>query len=163
MTTSGAVPRAIGYIWPKSPSVNDRISSSMYTTCRAADAIRYGQASVAGNGTKRAAAAPISRPPPEIRVKDSSWSLIACAMAFQLGVREGGRQDGYGDQRRHLVCSRTSTTVPPACPISVCGSSGKTVYGVPAAAHTVACASSPRSARTRVLVRCPKGGTPPIA
>ncbi len=29
VTTSGAVPRAIGYIWPKSPRVNERISSSM--------------------------------------------------------------------------------------------------------------------------------------
>ena len=26
VTTSGAVPRAIGYAWPKSPSLNDRMS-----------------------------------------------------------------------------------------------------------------------------------------
>lgn len=40
VTTSGAVPRAIGYIWPKSPRVNDRISSIMYATCSAAETRR---------------------------------------------------------------------------------------------------------------------------
>lgn len=72
VTTSGAVPRAIGYICPKSPSVNERISSSMYSTCRAAEVTRYGQAPAAGNGVNRAIATPISRPPPEISVKETS-------------------------------------------------------------------------------------------
>ena len=35
--------------------------------------------------------------------------------------------------------------------------------GVPAAAQTTSWSSSERSARTRVRVRCPKGGTPPMA
>lgn len=53
VTTSGAAPRAIGYIWPKSPSVNERISGSMYATCRHAETSRYGQAPAAGNGAKQ--------------------------------------------------------------------------------------------------------------
>lgn len=79
------------------------------------------------------------------------------------GVGHRGRQYGGGHQRRHTVRSRTSARVPPAWAISDVGSSGNTVCGVPAAAHTTSWSSSPRSASTRVRVTCPKGGTPPIA
>src|SRR5690606_6097624 len=80
------------------------------------------------------------------------------------GVGDRGDQDGRGDRRGHAARSRTSTRVPPAWATSVLGSIGKTVYGVPAAAHTRSCSRRERSARTRVVaVRWPNGGTPPMA
>jgi hypothetical protein len=82
VTTSGAVPRAMGYTWPKSPSWKERISRSWYPRCSATELSRYGQQSASGSGANAAMATPQTVSAAPISAKATSWSLMPWAIAF---------------------------------------------------------------------------------